>query len=125
MKDRLEWFLLLDKGRPKQARDRHYLFLYSAYRLQNCCRHEEVRVEWRGLEWKCKNFLESMIGKVGKGKVQEILRDILGVNRGRGLAAGGRRGGSSWGSGTRKEPDTERCRFRSGGDIENPAAYFS
>ena len=49
IKDRLEWLLLLDSGRPKDQMEKHFLFLYTTYRLQNCCRKEKVTIEDGGL----------------------------------------------------------------------------
>ena len=77
IKNRLEWFLLLDGGRDLEDRTKHFLFLYFTYRLQNCCRQEGVEVVGRGVDWKCRSYVEGRVGEGGSKSFQEVLRGIV------------------------------------------------
>ena len=78
IKERLEWFLLLDRREDREDRDRHFLFLYTTYRLQNLCRHEEVKVEEGGLDWHSRHYLDGIMqAKGGPKRIKSLISGMV------------------------------------------------
>ena len=107
--------------------ERHFLFLYTTCRLQNCCRKEKVTIEDGGLDWRARNYLQDMMKVKGKGRIQHLLREV--VYPGKVWAEATQTKGTSGnprGKGQQqRQLPTQSISFKSGGDIEQPSAYFN
>ena len=79
IKERLECFLLLDGREDKEERDKHYLYLYTIYRLQNLCRHEEdFQIVGGGWDWHCKHYLNGILQAKGcSRRIKNIVNDLI------------------------------------------------